>query len=83
MNASELKKRATQVRRTETALRHLAVQLDLTEADKAPLLKAVSVLSASRRHVANQAAQTMRTGEAREKAVAKATQEAVNGVVFP
>ena len=76
MTASELKKRATQVRRTETALRRLAVQLDLNAADKASLLKAVSVLSASGRHVANQAAQTRRTEEAREKAVAKATQEA-------
>lgn len=76
MTASELKKRATQVRRTETALRNLASQLDLNEADKASLLKAASVLSSSGRHVATQAAQTRRTEEATEKAVAKATQEA-------
>ena len=76
MTASELKKLVTQVRRTDTALRHLAAQLDLNEADKASLLKAASVLSASGRQVASQAAQTRRTEEAREKAVAKATQEA-------
>lgn len=76
MTASELKKRVTQVRRTETALRHLTSQLDLNEADKASLLKAASVLSASGRHVATQAAQTRRAEEAREKAIAKATQEA-------
>jgi hypothetical protein len=33
MTASELKKLVTQVRRTDTALRHLAAQLDLNEAD--------------------------------------------------
>jgi hypothetical protein len=49
MTASELKKLVTQVRRTDTALRHLAAQLDLNEADKASLLKAASVLSASGR----------------------------------
>ena len=76
MTASELKKRATQVRRTETSLRNLAAQLDLNEADKASLLKTASVLSASGRRVASQASQTRRTEEAREKAVAKATQEA-------
>ena len=76
MTASELKKRATQVRRTDTSLRHLAAQLDLNETDKASLLKAASVLSASGRHVANQAARTRRTEEAREKAIAKATREA-------
>ena len=76
MTASELKKLVTQVRRTDTALRHLAAQLDLNEADKASLLKAASVLSASGRQVATQAAQTRRTEEAREKAIAKATQEA-------
>jgi hypothetical protein len=76
MTASELKKLVTQVRRTDTALRHLAAQLDLNEADKASLLKAASVLSASGRQVATQAAQTRRTEEVREKAIAKATQEA-------
>lgn len=76
MTASELKKRVTQVRRTDTALRHLAAQLDLNEADKASLLKAASVLSTSGRQVATQAAQTRRTEEAREKAIARATQEA-------
>jgi hypothetical protein len=76
MTASELKKLVTQVRRTDTALRHLAAQLDLNEADKASLLKAASVLSASGRQVATQVAQTRRTEEAREKAIARATQEA-------
>ena len=76
MTASELKKLVTQVRRTDTALRHLAAQLDLNEADKASLLKAASVLSASGRQVATQVTQTRRTEEAREKAIAKATQEA-------
>ena len=42
MTASELKKLVTQVRRTDTALQHLAAQLDLNEADKASLLKAFS-----------------------------------------
>jgi len=76
VTASELKKLVTQVRRTDTALRHLAAQLDLNEADKASLLKAASVLSTSGRLVATQVTQTRRTEEAREKAVAKATQEA-------
>ena len=76
MTASELKKLVTQVRRTDTALRHLAAQLDLNEADKASLLKAASVLSAIGRQVATQVTQTRRTEEAREKAIAKATQEA-------
>ena len=53
MTASELKNRVTQVRRTETSLRHLGAQLDLNAADKASLLKAASVLSASGRYVAN------------------------------
>jgi urease gamma subunit len=76
MTASELKKLVTQVRRTDTALRHLAAQLDLNEADKASLLKAASVLSASGRQVATQVTQIRRTEEVREKAIAKATQEA-------
>jgi urease gamma subunit len=76
MTASELKKLVTQVRRTDTALRHLAAQLDLNEADKASLLKAASVLSASGRQVATQVTQTRRTEEVREKAIARATQEA-------
>ena len=76
MTANELKKLVTQVRRTDTALRHLACQLRLNDADKSALLKAASVLSSSSRFVASQATQSKRMEDARERAVTKATQQA-------
>jgi urease gamma subunit len=64
------------VRRTDTALRHLASRLNLNDGDKAVLLKAAAVLSENGRKVGNQASKVKRDEDARDKAVAKAEQEA-------
>jgi len=76
MTSKELKNLAAQVRRTDTALRQLAGRLDLSEADKKALLKAATVLSGSGRKLGTQATRTKRDEDARDKAIAKATQEA-------
>jgi hypothetical protein len=76
MSAYELKKLAAQVRRTDTALRHLASRLNLNDGDKAVLLKAAAVLSENGRKVGKQASKVKRDEDARDKAVAKAEQEA-------
>ncbi len=76
MTANELKKLAAQVRRTDTALRHLASRLNLNDGDKAVLLKAAAVLSENGRKVSNQASKIKRDEDARDKAVAEAEQKA-------
>ena len=76
MTSNSLKKLATQVRRTDTVLRQLAVQLELAEADKAILLKAASVLSAGGKRVAMRAKKSKMDEAVRDEAVARATNEA-------
>ena len=76
MTADTLKRLASQLRRTDTVLRHLAIRLDLSEADKAALLKAAAVLAVSGQKVAAKAAISKRDEATREKAIANATQEA-------
>jgi hypothetical protein len=71
-----LKKLATQVRRTDTVLRHLAVQLHLNEADKATLLNAANVLSVGGKLIAMKAKRSKQEEDARDLAVVKATKEA-------
>jgi hypothetical protein len=77
MTAKELKNLAAQVRRTDTALRQLAGRLDLSDGDKKALLKAAMLLSNSGRKVGAQATRTKREEQARDVAIAKATQEAI------
>jgi hypothetical protein len=76
MTAKELKNLAAQVRRTDTALRQLAGRLDLSDADKKALLKAATVLADSGRKAGAQAIRAKREEQARDAAIAKATQEA-------
>ena len=76
MTADTLKILASQLRRTDTVLRRLALRLDLSEADKAALLKAAAVLAVSGQKVAAKAAISKRDEATREKAIANATQEA-------
>ena len=76
MTAKELKNLATQVRRTDTALRQLAGRLNLSDTDKKALLKAAMVLSDSGRKLGAQAIRTKREEQTRDAVIAKATQEA-------
>lgn len=61
-----LKKLATQVRRTDTVLRQLAVQMDLNEADKATLLNAANVLSVGGKRIAMKAKRSKQEEDARD-----------------
>jgi len=76
MTARELKNLASQVRHTDTALRQLASRLDLSDTDKKALLKAATVLSDSGRKLGTQATRAKHEEQARDTAIAKATQEA-------
>lgn len=78
MTAKDLKNLAAQVRRTDTALRQLARRLDLGEREGHALLAAAAVLDTSGRRVRAEAIQAKRAEEAREKAIAKGTQEAMS-----
>jgi hypothetical protein len=78
MTAKDLKNLAAQVRRTDTALRQLARRLDLSERERHALLAAAAVLDTSGRRVRAEAIQAKRAEEAREKAIAKGTQEAMS-----
>lgn len=77
MTAKDLKNLAAQVRRTETALRQIAWRVDLGERERQALLAAAAVLDTSGRKVRAEATQAKHAEEAREKAIAKGTQEAM------
>jgi hypothetical protein len=76
MNANDLKKLATQVRRTDTVLRQLARQLDLKFDDRVALLHAADVLTCNAKQVARKVGAAKIEEQAREKALALAADEA-------
>ncbi len=77
MNANDLKKLATQVRRTDTVLRQLAHQLDLNIQDRSVMLKAADLLSSNAKLVIRKAKVAKSAEDAREKAYALAVEEAM------
>lgn len=77
MTAKDLKNLAAQVRRTETVLRQIAWHLDLGERERHALLAAAAVLDSCGHKVRAEATQAKRAEAAREKAIAKGTQEAM------
>ena len=77
MTAKNLKNLAAQVTRTETVLRQIAWHLDLGERERHALLAAAAVLDSCGHKVRAEATQAMRAEAAREKAIAKGTQEAM------
>ena len=76
MNANDLKKLATQVRRTDTVLRQLAHQLDLNIQDRSAILKTADLLSSKAKQVSRNAKSAKSEEEVREKAFALAVEEA-------
>jgi hypothetical protein len=84
MNANDLKKLATQVRRTDTVLRQLARQLDLNDQDRVALLQAADVLTGNAKQVARKAKSAKIEEQTRERALALAVEEARRlGQVWP
>ena len=84
MNANDLRKLATQVRRTDTVLRQLARNLELSNQDKAMILKAADVLTGTAKQVVRKAKSAKAEEQAREKALATAIEEAkMIGRVWP
>jgi hypothetical protein len=84
MNANDLKKLATQVRRTDTVLRQLARQLDLNSQERSAILGAADVLTGSAKLVVRKAKSAKAEEEAREMALALAVEEARKlGRVWP
>jgi len=84
MNANDLRKLATQVRRTDTVLRQLARNLELSNQDKAMLLKAADVLTGTAKQVVRKAKSARAEEQAREKALATAIEEARKiGKIWP
>ena len=77
MTAKNLKNLAAQVRRTETVLRQITWHLDLGERERHALLAAAAVLDSCGHKVRAEATQAKRAEAAREKAIAKGTQEAM------
>jgi hypothetical protein len=77
MNSNDLKKLATQVRRTDTVLRQLAHQLDLNIQDRSAMLKTADLLSSNAKLVTRKAKSAKSAEEAREKAYALAVEEAM------
>jgi hypothetical protein len=77
MNANDLKKLATQVRRTDTVLRQLAHQLDLNIQDRSAILKTADLLSSKAKQVSRNAKSAKSAEETREKAYALAVEEAM------
>jgi len=76
MNANDLKKLATQVRRTDTVLRQLAQQLDLNVQDRGVLFHAADLLASNAKQVARKAKEAKTDEQIREKALATAVEEA-------
>ena len=76
MNANDLKKLATQVRRTDTVLRQLAHQLDLNFQDRSVMLKTADLLTSIAKLVSRKAKNAKTEEEVREKAFALAVEEA-------
>lgn len=74
--AKELKNLSIQVKRADTALRQLASRLDLSDKERQALLAAASILHTHGRQLAVEAARERRAEEAKERAIAKSTQEA-------
>lgn len=84
MNANDLRKLATQVRRTDTVLRQLARNLELNNQDKTVLLKAADVLTGTANQVVRKAKSAKAEEQAREKALATAIEEARKiGKIWP
>ncbi len=70
--AKNLKNLAGQIRRTETALRNLVSQMDLSDGERKELLAAATVLDLKVGKIALAARKAKRDEEAEEKAIAKA-----------
>jgi hypothetical protein len=84
MNANDLKKLATQVRRTETVLRQLAHQLDLNCQDRSVMLKTVDLLTSNAKFVSRKAKNAKSEEEMRERAFASAVEAARRlGMAWP
>ncbi len=84
MNANDLKKLATQVRRTDTVLRQLAHQLDLNFQDRSVMLKTADLLTSNAKLVSRKAKNAKSEEEEREMAFASAVEEAKRlGKVWP
>lgn len=84
MNANNLRMLATQVRRIDTELRQLARNLELSNQDKAMLLKAADVLTGNAKYVVRKAKSAKAEEQARERALATAIEEARKiGKVWP
>ena len=73
MNSTDLKKLATQVRRTDTVLRQLAHQLDLNYQDRSAMLKTADLLSSNAKLVSRKAKTAKHDEEVREEALAYAS----------
>jgi hypothetical protein len=76
MNSNDLKRLATQVRRTDTVLRQLAHQLDLNFHDRTVMLKTADLLTSNAKLVSRKAKTTKSEEDVREKAFALAVEEA-------
>ena len=76
MDSNDLKKLATQVRRTDTVLRQLAWQLDLNVQDREALFHAADLLTSNAKQVARKAKEAKTEEQVREKALATAVEEA-------
>lgn len=70
--AKNLKNLSGQIRRTQTALRNLVSQLELTEGDQKVLLSAATILNLSGGKVSSAAKKAKRDEEATEQAITKA-----------
>ncbi len=76
MNSNDLKKLATQVRRTDTVLRQLAHQLDLNFQDRSVILKTADLLTSNAKLVSRKAKTAKHDEEVRDEALALAVEEA-------
>ncbi len=78
--AMELKKLAVQVKRTDSTLRQIASQLTLGDQERRVLLAAASILHTHGRQLDVEVARERRAEEAKERAIAKSTQEAAASI---
>jgi hypothetical protein len=76
MNANDLKKLVTRVRRTDTVLRQLARQLDLNVQDRGALFHAADLLTSNAKQVARKAKEAKTEEQVRAMALATAVEEA-------